>query len=238
MNPRTTQILEAVLREYIETGEPVSSKGLSRRHDFGVRDATIRNELKTLIVGGFLAQVHISSGRVPTDKAYRFLAEKVIREFLEDGDLPQAKSVNYLCREFSRRAFGDLVNDLSQELELLGVGYEPREEEIYKSGLQELFGRLVGDSGIYDPAETFLIVKDFEMMDERMDDLLNFMSKDSRPKVFIGKSPITRSRELSVIADRYGVNGDEFVLAAVGPKRMDYERNIGVFMKLREVIGE
>ncbi len=235
MTPRATKILEAVIREYITTGEPVSSRKLLKKYDFEVKDATIRNELNTLIGSGFLSQVHISSGRLPTDKAYRFLVQRILED-LGEVEFKVSRSLGEISEEFSRHQFDDFVNDLSEELELLSVGYELQEGEVFKSGLQELFSQLTHDAEIYDPRQTFEIVKDFELLDERMSDLLNFVKKDSQPRVFIGKSPITKSRELSVIADRYKINGDEFVLAAVGPKRMDYERNIGFFMKLKETI--
>ena len=78
------------------------------------------------------------------------------------------------------------------------------------------------------------VVRDFETLDDRMGMLWKEVRSGGEPVVFIGKSPITRSRELSVIADRYAVDGDEFLLAAVGPKRMDYGRCIHFFRALKE----
>lgn len=236
MNPRTAKILEAVIREFIETGSPVSSKRLCEKRDFGVKDATIRNELNDLIQDGFLEQPHISSGRVPTDKGYRFLVEQVMADLMTGLEFGIAKTFTSLKEEFARHEFEDFVDDMSEELELLGVGYAPDAQEIYKSGLDELFSHFVSDYEIGDRHEFFQIAKDFEMLDERMADLLNFVAKGGSPKVFIGRSPITKSRQLSVIADRYEANGEPFVLAAVGPKRMDYPKNLRFFKQLREAI--
>ena len=70
MNVRTKAILEAAIKHYIREGKPVSSKELAKDYDFGVKDATVRNELNELTREGFLMQTHTSGGRVPTDKGY------------------------------------------------------------------------------------------------------------------------------------------------------------------------
>jgi len=237
MMPRTSQILQAVIKEFIETGSPVSSKKLCKKRDFGVKDATIRNELNFLMQEDYLEQPHTSSGRVPTDKGYRFLAEQTMADFAAHLEFGITRTLAALKEEFARREFEDFVGDMSAELALLGVGYAPREQEIYKSGLDELFTHFVSDYDVSDSRELFQIVKDFEMIDERMAELLNFVSKSGEPRVFIGKSPITKSRELSVIADRYETGGEPFLVAAVGPKRMDYPKNLRFFRQLREVIS-
>ena len=65
IKPRKKKILEAVIRDYINTAEPVGSRTLSRRYDLGVSPATIRNEMSDLEEMGYLMQPHTSSGRIP-----------------------------------------------------------------------------------------------------------------------------------------------------------------------------
>jgi heat-inducible transcriptional repressor len=77
-NERTRQILSAVVREYIETGEPVSSRSISRRYVESLSPATIRNVMSDLEEQGFLYQPHTSAGRVPTAAAYRFFAQQIV----------------------------------------------------------------------------------------------------------------------------------------------------------------
>src|ERR1700681_4090167 len=76
-NERNRQILIAVVRAYIETGEPVSSRTISRRHIESLSTATIRNVMADLEEEGYLYQPHTSAGRVPTAAAYRFFVEQV-----------------------------------------------------------------------------------------------------------------------------------------------------------------
>jgi heat-inducible transcriptional repressor len=74
---RNRQILSAIVRAYIETGEPVSSRAISRRHIESLSTATIRNVMADLEDEGYLYQPHTSAGRVPTATAYRFFAQQV-----------------------------------------------------------------------------------------------------------------------------------------------------------------
>ena len=76
-NERNRQILSAIVRAYIETGEPVSSRAISRRHIESLSPATIRNVMSDLEEEGYLYQPHTSAGRVPTATAYRFFAQQV-----------------------------------------------------------------------------------------------------------------------------------------------------------------
>src|ERR1700691_1366588 len=77
-NERNRQILSAIVRAYIETGEPVSSRSISRRHTEALSPATIRNVMADLEEQGFLYQPHTSAGRVPTANAYRFFAQQIV----------------------------------------------------------------------------------------------------------------------------------------------------------------
>src|SRR5713101_3103233 len=74
---RNRQILADLVRTYIETGEPVSSRAISKTYEETLSTATIRNVMADLEDGGFLYQPHTSAGRVPTAAAYRFFAQEI-----------------------------------------------------------------------------------------------------------------------------------------------------------------
>ena len=74
---RHQRILTDVVRTYIETGEPVSSRSIARVHEEALSTATIRNVMADLEDAGYLFQPHTSAGRVPTAAAYRFFVEQV-----------------------------------------------------------------------------------------------------------------------------------------------------------------
>src|SRR5215475_5847854 len=75
MDARHRDVLVAVLREYIDSTEPVGSRNLAQRHFPNLSAATLRNVMADLEEMGYLVQPHTSAGRVPTDKAYRFYVE-------------------------------------------------------------------------------------------------------------------------------------------------------------------
>jgi heat-inducible transcriptional repressor len=77
LDERTRKILMAVINNFIYTGEPVGSRTISKRFDFGLSPATIRNIMSDLEDMGFLEQPHTSAGRMPTDQGYRFYVDNL-----------------------------------------------------------------------------------------------------------------------------------------------------------------
>src|SRR6202022_2341632 len=89
---RNRQILADIVRVYIDTGEPVSSRAISQRFEETLSTATIRNVMADLEGGGLLYQPHTSAGRVPTPSAYRFFAQEIASQAtltVEDRELIQ-----------------------------------------------------------------------------------------------------------------------------------------------------
>lgn len=76
---RKQKILSAIIESYISTGEPVGSKSLINEAGLDVSSATVRNEMADLTNRGFLVQPHTSAGRIPTQQAYRYYVDNVLR---------------------------------------------------------------------------------------------------------------------------------------------------------------
>ncbi|MBN8473075.1 heat-inducible transcription repressor HrcA [Corallococcus sp. AB004] len=79
LGEREKEVLRAVVQEYITTGGPVGSQQLTRRGEFEVSSATMRNVLADLEALGFLEKPHTSAGRVPTDRGYRFYVDTLVK---------------------------------------------------------------------------------------------------------------------------------------------------------------
>jgi heat-inducible transcriptional repressor len=79
---RQEKLLNFLVREYISTAEPVSSLALKEIINLDVCGATIRNDLQVLTEQGFITQPHTSAGRVPTQKAYKYIADKIEEDFI------------------------------------------------------------------------------------------------------------------------------------------------------------
>lgn len=80
LTSRQTQIIKAIVEEYITTAEPVGSEQLEKKYNLGVSPATIRNEMSDLTQRGFLKQPHTSAGRIPTSMGLRFFVDHLMQE--------------------------------------------------------------------------------------------------------------------------------------------------------------
>lgn len=80
LDERKTKILQAVIRNYLETGEPVGSRTISKYTDLNLSSATIRNEMADLEEMGYILQPHTSAGRIPSDMGYRFYVDAMMQE--------------------------------------------------------------------------------------------------------------------------------------------------------------
>ena len=80
LDGRKEKILKAIIQTYLETGEPVGSRTISKYSDLKLSSATIRNEMSDLEEMGYIIQPHTSAGRIPSDKGYRFYVDQIIRE--------------------------------------------------------------------------------------------------------------------------------------------------------------
>jgi heat-inducible transcriptional repressor len=77
LNPREQEILHSIVRAYIQTGEPVSSRSIASRRSQTLSPASIRNVMGQLADSGYLSQPHTSAGRIPTEKAFRCYAQSI-----------------------------------------------------------------------------------------------------------------------------------------------------------------
>ena len=78
LDERKIKILQAIIQNYLETGEPVGSRTISKYTDLNLSSATIRNEMSDLEDMGYIIQPHTSAGRIPTDKGYRFYVDLLL----------------------------------------------------------------------------------------------------------------------------------------------------------------
>ena len=80
LDERKKKILHAIIQNYMETGEPVGSRTISKYSDLKLSSATIRNEMSDLEEMGYIIQPHTSAGRIPSDKGYRLYVDNLMQE--------------------------------------------------------------------------------------------------------------------------------------------------------------
>lgn len=238
---RQEALLTSIIREYIGTAEPVSSKFLEKMGFFDLSSATIRAEMNGLEELGYLAQLHTSGGRIPTDRAYRFFVDNLMDEA---GLEPAADCKRKIKRAFYEmgsdpreinKTVAQLLSELSDNLVITGV---PEQADFFKIGLSSLFefpefrefGKVSRLTSFFDQFE--------EMFDRLEKDFFgNFEGGFDNIQIKIGReNPVRNIKDETVIFARYNLPRNYIgSLTLVGPTRMDYGKNIGL---IRYTTGE
>lgn len=109
LDDRKMKILNTIIRNYLETGEPVGSRTISKYSDLHLSSATIRNEMADLEELGYIIQPHTSAGRIPSDKGYRLYVDTMM--------LDREREINE--REKDLDEMKDLLIERTDKVELL-----------------------------------------------------------------------------------------------------------------------
>ena len=123
LNEREALVLEAVVRTFVETAAPAASRTVARQFELGVSPATIRNTMSDLTRKGYLSQPHASAGRMPTDKAYRYYVDTLMRPGrLTPEETGRIEAALGQSRTAEERLLVRAVKALSVVTQELGVG--------------------------------------------------------------------------------------------------------------------
>jgi len=230
---RSKNILKVVIREFIKTGEPVSSGLIYKNYDFGIKPAMIRQELFNLDKEGYLEQCYYSSGRIPTDKGYRFFVNEILFGIEKDKEDKKITINQSLLNLIEQMALDNFVKEFSKMFGLLSIMADiSKEKFIYKDGLEYLIDDLDWD----DKQEIKRIIRDFENIEENLQEFLGILNEENFLKIFIGKNPLIRSNTISVVVGDYKVKGEKILFLTVGSKRMNYEKTFKVFKGLKKYL--
>ncbi|MCI8940748.1 MAG: heat-inducible transcription repressor HrcA [Dorea sp.] len=108
LGERKLTILHAIIKTYLETGEPVGSRTISKYSDLNLSSATIRNEMADLEELGYILQPHTSAGRIPSDKGYRLYVDMLMEEKeqelneMQEQMLEKADKMEHLLKQAAR----------------------------------------------------------------------------------------------------------------------------------------
>lgn len=229
MNERQEHLLRLIVDAYIERAEPVGSSFIVENYDLGVSPATVRNDMVALEAAGYLAQPHISAGRIPTEEGYQYY----LRNFLHTK--PQVTARRKLERAVEGSSESEeRLKDLARELVALSgetvlLSFGPR--RVYYAGLSHLFQK----PDFQDIALLQELSGTVDQFEEVLDALSLRLSEE--PAVFIGRENPFGSRMSSVMV-RYRAPQTEGVLGFIGPMRMDYGANVQLLQMTRELLDE
>ena len=222
-----------MVKEYTQTAVPVGSKVLAGKYKFALSSATIRSEMNELEEKGYLHQPHISAGRIPTDKGYRYFVEKIMPD-KELSKVEQKKLQAELLKMQAKntrltRTTAKLLSGLSGNLAISGVKHE-----FDDFGMKEL----LDEPEFREMDDLCRLAETLDYIDERFDSLVKNL-RDNEVKIFIGKeNPIKEISNCSMVVSPYKTkSGEKGLLALIGPKRMEYAKNKSLIEYMKKLLG-
>ncbi len=235
MNKRQEKILGAIIEEYTNTAIPVASEILVKKYKLKASPATIRNEMVKLEKEGYLYQPHISAGRIPTDKGYRYFVDEVLkdRELSREEQKKLQKELLKLKAKNIRleRTVAKLLSGFSGVLAITGVS---NKKEFYESGMSQLLA--LPEFQKID--EVCKLAEVLDVVDEKFERITKNLRKNET-KIFIGKeNPVNGMESCSMLVSPYRLkSGEKGVLALIGPKRMKYARNKSLIEYMKKLLS-
>ena len=109
LSDRKKAILRAIIQTYLETGEPVGSRTISKCSDLNLSSATIRNEMADLEEMGLIVQPHTSAGRIPSDRGYRLYVDDMMAEKEKELIADQDEVLKYLTAVMRGKSVSEVV---------------------------------------------------------------------------------------------------------------------------------
>lgn len=215
MTERQQSILNAIVEQFAEVASPVGSSLLAKV--FNVSSATIRAEMAELERHGFIMQPHTSSGRVPTDRGYRFYVNNLNEKTA--GSLSERRGEKALSTRVQsageperviRNAVDTLV-ELTHNLGLATIG-----SQLYMSGLSNLFGQPEFINGVQ--------VQQVAQLLDNLEPWLREAAPNEPLSVYIGQeNPVGRTAGCSLIISRFrSPFSDRSYVGTLGPTRQSY----------------
>ncbi|MBI3671536.1 hypothetical protein HY249_01950 [Candidatus Azambacteria bacterium] len=229
MTDRQKSILFAVIQEYIKAAQPVSSKLIFEKYDFDISPATFRSEFAELEEMGCLFQPHTSSGRVPTDAGYRLFVNHILgKRETETNRMKSVFSELLKARRRQDEIFADLARSISELSQGVVFSGPLGAKMLFRSGINEVFAQPEFDD--------ISFRRDFgSIVDTFEDNISSIVRKmdENQFLVFIGEeNPFKRSNDFGMIVSKCNFSGSDSIVAILGPKRMNYEKNIELINSL------
>lgn len=208
---RNEQILNFIVRHYVDTAVPVSSGVISQKSKIEVSPATVRNIMLELDKEGFLTQPHTSAGRIPTEKGYRYFIKHCAQTRAPSENIQ--KEINKATANIHsdlETAFDELSHVIARRLKLFsGIGVLTDNPRVFSYGIAEV----MQEPELQEHSTAMQFAKIIDHLDDEMD---KFISEEMMMRVDVGTFGMV---------SRVFHNEDigKCVLFSIGPQRMNYE---------------
>lgn len=238
LSERQEQILNLLIREYVDSAEPVSSQLLEKKHKIGVCPATLRIEMQRMTNEGYLSQPHTSAGRIPTDRGYRFIVDQLLGQKIAEEEKNDPKDLSDPWSEIEKeiedsfRFIRLLAKKIAEETSNLTSAYLPEEEIVFKEGWSE---------ALKDPEfENAGCLERFARIADDLENSIEELNGGKEIQVFIGgENPLPGAKDFSLIISRFSLPDEKKgFMAILGPKRMSYDKNISLINSLKKLLED
>jgi len=232
---RKKKVLQAIIKHFVETAEPVGSKTLLVSYQFRVSPATIRNDMMLLEQEGYLFQPHTSAGRIPTTKGYRLFVDEMA-DYVK-ARKEAIKALQIIQKEYKvekvREKLYDAVSLLARSTNQVSFATTPDNPRTFFLGMSNV---LKQPEFSQDMAQASEVIEVLERSDNFIKTLKTFELKDS-VQAFIGEENILpQTQSCSIILCEYEKDGFTGYLGMLGPKRMNYAYNIVLVDEIRKLL--
>lgn len=221
MENRQKKILQLVVESFVKSAEPVGSRFLAEKSSLGVKEATIRNELRAMEEDGYLTHPHTSAGRIPTQDGYIYYVENImspggINEKIKNKikkELRENKDLNL-------KSLGKIVADISNLAVIIAFG----RDDIYYTGLSNLFSQVE----FREYGEVIRFSQIFDQVDAEIDNVFDLFGEHS--SILVGNN-----NPFGADCSLVGRKIKNILFTIMGPIRMDYSKNAALLDYISEL---
>ncbi|MBP7055457.1 MAG: heat-inducible transcriptional repressor HrcA [Candidatus Omnitrophica bacterium] len=222
MNQRQRDVFELIVKNYVETAEPVGSRFVSRK--LGLSSATIRNVMSDLEEMGLVTHPHTSAGRIPTDKGYRYYIDSLMR--VRSVNESVLRSIREEYHETMRSIEDVLIHTshiISNLTNYVGLTLTSQNDRLYLDGTSHI----ITQPEFQDLKKLYYIIRFLEQKRQILNLLHNDLASEDL-RIHIGKeNQHSYLSECSIVTKGYKSKGKVAGrVGVIGPKRMLYEKVI------------
>lgn len=238
MKERTLQILQVLVQDFIDTANPIASKRLLESHDLNISSATVRNEFAILEEVGLVKSPHVSAGKIPTEKGYRFFVD----QFLETQKSTEEKLVASIFKKHikdykfqkSKENVMDALRIISQLSGNVAFASLDKDRTFY-IGLSNV---LRSPDFLDQPEKAAQIVEILEGRSRFQTLLQNLDLPENKAKIFIGEENLLEEiSSCAMVVLRFSYENISGKLGILGPMRMQYGFNKALLENAVELIS-
>jgi len=235
LTARQTQILKALIEEYIETAQAVGSEALDKKYNLGVSPATIRNEMVALTKLGYLRQLHTSAGRVPSPTAMKFYIDQLMEERqMSLADEVKTKEEVWDARNDLDELLNEATHALAERTKSLAIAATD-EGKVWHAGYANVFAN-PEFSDLRTCANLFSFIEEAQSLHELFFE--RAMSGSPIDVLFGEELGWPELAPMGVVATHFSARGRKGALGIIGPVRLSYPTIIPTLRYFKNLIEE